>query len=458
VVRAVRGRRRSPVTTVEGYLALARRFAALGAFSHLDADGALRAAHALARALREGAGPRPGPGPGGAGGGDAAPPLAGLVVGIKDVVAVRGLPWEAGSRLLSGRRAAVDAPVVARLRRAGAIVLGKTTTHEFAIGDAVPPGEGVAGTGVHPWAAGYAPGGSSSGSAIAAAAGLCGVALGTDSGGSVRAPAASVGAVGYVPRRRARRPPAGVVALMPSLDRLGWLGQSVADVALAASGGAVPAAAIAAAGRRPLRRVGVVPEAWRELTDERILARYDAIAHTLAAEGATLVPLALTPWPRWAELWLDHAFETVRVHRALGLWPERAAEYGEGVRALLARGERTPYDRYRAARRERARLARRTDALLADVDALILPTVPFPALPARGAPPERVLSWYAFTLPWNLTGHSALTLCVGHTPAGVGLGLQVVVAEAREDGLLALGRALERRFGAPSRPAAAARP
>lgn len=417
---------------VRAYLARADRLAHLGAWSYLDRAGALAAARALEA--------RPAAGL----------PLYGLPVAIKDVVAVRGLPWEAGSAVLAGQRAREDATVVRRLRAAGAVVLGKARTHEFAIGEPVPPGPGGPGTGVHPWTPAYAPGGSSSGSAVAAAAGLCALALGTDTGGSVRAPAAACGVVGYVPRRLGGMP-AGVVPLVPSMDRLGWLARTVADVALAER---LERPDLPPPRPRLPRRAAVLPDDWRSLCDQEVLERYEVVERDLRAEGVELVAVPLGSPAELGKIWRAHAWETARAHRRRGWWPAHAAAYGPGAGAFVRAGDALPDAAYRAARRRREQWAAAVERQLAGFDVLLAPTTPFPALPASGAPNERVFAWYAFVLPWNLSGHAALSLPCGYAADGVPLGLQVVAPSGREGMLLAVARGLERRYAPPVRDAA----
>src|SRR5207244_2369567 len=151
-------------------------------------------------------------------------PLWGIPIGIKDIIDVAGTPTTANSRVLAGTVPHADAPVVARLRAAGALILGKTATHEFACGTVTP------GTS-NPWDLGRIPGGSSGGSAAALAAGHCLGALGTDTAGSIRIPAALCGVVGLKPRPGPVSL-GGVVPLAPSLDVVGPMARTAADVAV----------------------------------------------------------------------------------------------------------------------------------------------------------------------------------------------------------------------------------
>ncbi|MEZ4365104.1 MAG: amidase family protein [Kofleriaceae bacterium] len=215
----------SAAALTEGYLArIAARDGAVGAYLAVDEPGARAAAGAIdaARARGEPLGP-----------------LAGIPLGLKDLLVTRGLATTAASRMLAGWVPPYDGTAVARLRTAGAIVLGKLNCDEFGMGSTTE--HSALGTTVNPWDPGHVPGGSSGGSAAAVAAGLCSAALGTDTGGSIRQPAAHCGVVGLKPTY-GRVSRYGVVAFASSLDQVGPLGRSVADCArvLEAIAGADP--------------------------------------------------------------------------------------------------------------------------------------------------------------------------------------------------------------------------
>lgn len=302
-------------------------------------------------------------------------PLDGIPVSIKDVIDCAGLPTTAGSRLYADTPpAAADAPVVAALARAGAVCVGKTTLTEFAF--SVLGWNPHFGTPDNPRAPGHVPGGSSSGAAAAVAAGACVVAVGTDTSGSVRVPAAFCGIVG-LKTSPGRYPLDGTFPLAPSLDTIGLLARSVADIALAD-------AAITERPPVPVRELSgtrfIVPEGI--VTDDLDPAVAQAFAMALARLDAAGITVERRPV---AALDAAHAAmathgtlvgaEAARVHAALLANPERLARIDPNVRARLELSARVPEETHRALLAIREAL---TAALAADIgDAVLLcPTVP----------------------------------------------------------------------------------
>lgn len=414
-------------------LARAAAFEALGAFVVLDEEGARRQAAARDRELRSGRGR-------GA--------LHGLPVAVKDLVDVAGLPTRAGSQATDATPAEHDAPVVERLRAAGAVVLGKTATHEFAYG--------VTNRSVqNPWDGERLAGGSSGGSAVAAAIGACPLALGSDTAGSCRIPAALCGVAGMT-SRPGTLPMQGVVPLAPGLDALGFLARSADDLAFAwttlTGQDVVPATA---------QRVGAAPEAALGPVDEAVLDASARAAERLAP-GARPIEVALPALadfnPGRGALIRALALEA---HVERGWWPERAEHYGEDVAAELRRGERLDADEVREARRGLDVLAAELRRSLEAVDVLVLPTTPAPAPPREGDDPlgkrERRHAAELTRLcgPVNVAGLAAVTVFGGLDGHGLPLGVQVVA----RDEVTALGAAvaLERAAGpAPAPPLLAA--
>jgi aspartyl-tRNA(Asn)/glutamyl-tRNA(Gln) amidotransferase subunit A len=297
-------------------------------------------------------------------------PLHGVPVAIKDLVDVAGVVTGAGSPKLAGNLAARDAEVVARLRAAGAVVVGKTRTHEFAYGVLTP------GT-VNPWDETRIAGGSSGGSAAAVAAGLVPAAVGTDTAGSVRIPAACCGVVGFKPSL-GRVPATGVWPLSWSCDHVGSIAGDVAGAALlfaVMAGDPGPAATgPPPTGAGPVRVGRLVGEGLGAV-DPAVTAAMDALCGRLEAAGASLDEVSL-PLP------------AARAAVAAMVLPEAAAAhagllaatgedgYGRRVLAALRLGQSALAGEYLAGLRYRGRFAALVEALLAERAALLLPTLP----------------------------------------------------------------------------------
>lgn len=392
-------------------------------------------------------------------------PLRGAAVALKDNIATAGLPTTGGSvqraRFVPGE----DAVCWAALRAAGALCLGKTNLHEFAAGT-TNENENF-GPARNPHDPSRVAGGSSGGSAAAVAAALAPAALGTDTAGSIRIPAACCGVVGLKPTYGwvSRR---GVFPLSWSLDHVGPLAGSVRAVGLllAALGGEravgrgrpAPSGAARASGLRGVR-IGI-PWSWLEEAGESAqatggipTASVVRIAFARCLEvcrglGATLVPVDL-----------GSADFATAVNRLIAL-PESTAwhaphleaspaRYGERVRGRLLAGGFVSAEAYLQAQRLRALLARRYAAVLAGpagVHLIATPTLPLPA-PAVGAPPAEGLALLRFCAPFNLVGWPALSLPCGRSPTGLPFGLQLAAAPRADGELLQAAASLEEALG-----------
>lgn len=309
-------------------------------------------------------------------------PYAGIPVSLKDLLDVAGEPTPAGSRALADAApAGAHAPVVARLLAAGFIPVGRTNMVEFAFsGLGINPHYG---TPRSPWdrKAGRIPGGSSSGAGVSIADGMALAAIGTDTGGSCRIPAAYCGVVGYKPTAR-RVPIAGVLPLAPSLDSVGPLARSVAccaivDAVLAGTPPAPPPV-LSPSGLR----LAVAENAVLDHLAPEVAAAFDRALSALSKAGATIVR---TRFPIFEEINAVSAAggfaasEAYAWHRAL--LSEKGVLYDPRIRARIARGERMSAVDYIDLRAARARLIERFDAATAGFDALLMPTSPI--LPAR---------------------------------------------------------------------------
>lgn len=384
-------------------------------------------------------------------------PLAGMVVGVKDIIDVAGLPTGGGSLTRADAApAAWDAPVVQRLRAAGALVTGKTHTVEFAFGGW---GTNVSlGTPRNPWdrAIARVPGGSSSGSGVAVAAGLVPAALGSDTGGSVRLPAAFCGVVG-LKTTAGLLPTDGVLPLSPRFDTVGPLARSVLDAARVfaallgtdasrVAGGARLAAdpAIVAAGGVSGLRIGVldVPEVTLHRDTARVFADTQRL---LEALGAMLRPARLPrPVTEYAAMLGD--ILAADAYRHYGTLAEAEPNrLGAPVRQRIRSGRDIPAPRLLAALDCQAADQDAMRALFAEVEALLLPTTPFPA-PALDDCDER-LSPGLLTRFGNFLDLAAVSLPMGRSAEGLPIGMQIVVPGFHEVRALTIAAALEEACG-----------
>jgi Asp-tRNA(Asn)/Glu-tRNA(Gln) amidotransferase A subunit family amidase len=378
----VRAGELDPAELAERAIARARSAADLNAVVHLDENAARHA-------------PTDGP-------------LAGIPVLVKEIIAVQGWPFTCGSAVFAGRIADRDAEIVRRLRAAGAVLIGLTHSHEFAYG--CTGTSNVNGPCRNPHDPTRITGGSSSGSAAAVAAGIVPLALGTDTAGSVRIPAALCGAVGALPAR-GTLPADGVFPLSRTLDRVGVLAASVADAHYAVN--ALSGHAIIPA--EP-SRLGVLstdaPEAFRSTLD--------------ALTGVTFTEV---DWPQWTDL-AQAAFD-IQGPEAAAIHADRTRDgYQPDVVERLRVAAEVPGWRYVKAREQSARLATELGALLSTMDALIMPTSPITAPPidadeVDGQSVRDLL--LQNNRPLNATPYPALSVPI--PTAGLPLGIQVIAAD-----------------------------
>jgi Asp-tRNA(Asn)/Glu-tRNA(Gln) amidotransferase A subunit family amidase len=370
-------------------------------------------------------------------------PLERTIVAVKDLAAVRGLPLGAGSRARADAPVEVrDADVVRALRVAGAVIAGTVALHEMAFG--VTGVNDEVGFPPNPHDAGRVPGGSSSGSAVAVAEGTCDLAVGTDTGGSVRIPAALCGVVGFKPA--GRYPLDGVLPLAPTLDQVGFLAPSVAQVAAAhqAFTGDPPPAS-RAIGRADGARIGVEAAALAA-ADGPVAAAVEAALRRLRDAGCQLVDV---DWPDRAEV-LDVSTtimfaEAAAVHRRLLDGPA-ASLLGAPVAARFRAGAAIGAEEYRAARSEASgRLTGHVHQVLQGVDAVVGPTVPIVAPTVEDARRDDALPrrLVAETRLANVARAPALTIPL--PTAGLPVGLQVTAAS--DGDTLAIGSAIATLLG-----------
>ena len=381
-------------------------------------------------------------------------PLHGMPVSLKDLVDVAGLPTTAASRVRDGHRAAADAPVVARLRHAGGVIVGKTNLHEFAFGTTTE--DSAYGAAHNPYDPSRSPGGSSGGSAIAVATGMSIASVGTDTGGSIRIPSAACGIVGLKPTY-GEIPTTGVVPLSHTLDHIGPMTRTVLDAALMyeALSGRISRTAEWQPAAAPLQFV--VPEPfYMERLDPAVRARFDETCRSLVDAGhivqrGAIEHAALVP-PVYLHIVMAEAAE---YHAAtLEAVPEK---YVPAVRTRLEMGRYVLGEDYVRAMRGREALRQAVDAALAGADALLLPTLAITA-PPLGAnsvdvggikEPVRGIT-LRLTQTFNITGHPAMSIPMGLSPDGLPCGCQIVGRHGATRQLLRIALACEAQIAGGS--------
>ncbi len=418
----------SPVSLMEHFLDRAEALnPTLNAFRLLPRERALEAARASELALASGA--------------DAGP-LHGIPFAAKDIIDVAGLPTTAGSNGMLNNVPDKDATVVERLRRAGMVLMGKTNTVQFALG--APGVNRAQGTPRNPWGREHhVPGGSSSGSAAAVAAGMVPMALGTDTGGSIRIPAGLCGTVGLKPTvSQVSR--AGVFPLSETLDSVGPLTRSVRGAALVhqALHGADPRDPMTRpAVRQDLLgeldagadglRVGLAEGLFIEDQDSEVTAAIETAAETLAGLGAHVRRLAMPEARRAMEA--NPRLRISSVEAALA-HEERLPgfeAYDPTLEFRLAEGRSISGVDYLRARRATAALAEETEHALADIDVFITATTPSTARPLAevDASEESYQYWNARysrnTVIGNLLGLCAISVTCGFDERGLPIGLMI---------------------------------
>jgi aspartyl-tRNA(Asn)/glutamyl-tRNA(Gln) amidotransferase subunit A len=459
------------ISAVETTRAHLDRIAAVGdrvhAFLHVDADGALAAAQAVddSRAA-----------------GDELGPLAGVPLAVKDVIAVKGMPTTCGSKILEGWMPPYDATVSRRLREAGVVVLGKTNMDEFAMGSSTE--HSAYGPTHNPWDLTRIPGGSGGGSAAAVASFQAPIAIGTDTGGSIRQPAAVTGTVGVKPTYGgvSRN---GLVALASSLDQAGPCARTVLDAALlhAAVAGHDPLDStsidapvpdvVTAARSRDIRgmRVGVVKQFSGEGFQPGVEQRFREGVSLLEELGASVVEVdcphfdyALPAYYlilpsecssnlarfdgmryglRVGDDGAHSAEEVMALTRDAGFGAEAKRRIIIGTYALSS-GYYDAY--YGQAQKVRTLIARDFEAAFERVDVLVSPTTPTTAFPLGERVDDPMAMYLAdlCTIPSNLAGNASMSIPAGLSPDdGLPVGLQFIAPPMADDRLYRVGGAVE---------------
>ncbi len=410
--------------------------------------------------------------------GDPLPPLAGVPVGVKDVLVMKGAPATAGSKILKGYQPPYDATAVSKLEAAGAVLLGKLNCDEFAMGSSNE--NSAYGPVRNPVDTERVPGGSSGGSAAAVAANMAVASLGTDTGGSIRQPASFCGVVGVLPTY-GRVSRYGLIAFASSLDRVGPFAGNVRDAATLlgviaghdpkdATSSPAPVPDFAAESDKPVEglRVGVPAEYFAEGLDAEVRANIEKGIAGLKAAGCTVKPVSL-PHTRYAiptyylvataEASANLArFDGVRYgyrspasETLAGLYKNSREEgFGAEVKRRILLGTYALsagyYDAYyRKAQQVRRLLAEEFLRVFADVDAIVTPTAPTAAFKLGEKTGDPLAMYLAdiYTVTASLAGICGVTVPCGATAAGLPVGMQVLAAHLKEGTAFRVARAVE---------------
>lgn len=373
-------------------------------------------------------------------------PLHGVPLSLKDLVDVAGVPTTAASHVRDGHIARQDAVVVAHLKAAGAVLVGKCNLHEFAFGTTNE--ESAYGPARHPLDPTRSPGGSSGGSAISVATGMAYASIGTDTGGSIRIPSAACGLVGLKPSV-GDVDATGVVPLSWTLDHVGPLCRSVTDAAILLDGlrGTTPRPE--ATPRAASLTLGIPRGYLMDRLDPDVATAFGETCDRLRAAGVTLTDVTIPHAGDTGTVYLHIVLaEAAAYHGAtLDATPEA---YQPDIRLRLEMARYVLAEDYARALHGRQVLTAEVDAAIEGCDALLLPALAIPAPPLGttavrlGESDEPIRNaMLRLTQLFNITGHPALTIPCGATPTGLPVGAQLVGARERTSALLQVGRSVE---------------
>ena len=377
-------------------------------------------------------------------------PLHGVPIGLKDIYYTAGIPTTACSKVYEGFVPEYDATTVTLLKNAGAIMMGKTVTTEFACMDPSPT--------KNPWNPAHTPGGSSSGSAVAVATRMCPAALGSQTVGSVLRPASYNGVVGFKPTfgRVSRY---GVIPVSWSLDHVGWMARSVEDAALLMQVMAVadPKEPItvglpaddfmAGLASHSAPRIGLIRRFFYDNSDEETRKHTDGIVDQLSRAGATIEQIPLPDS-------IDTAIEDQRTIMAVEgaafhqpMYERQSQDYQPKLREMLRQGLATDGQTYSRALERRQQFTAEMQALAGKADVLLTPSTPTPALPDITNTGNTM-----FQGPWTSCGLPVITIPSGLAASGLPFGIQLASAPFSEPKLLAAARWCENVLGVELSP------
>jgi aspartyl-tRNA(Asn)/glutamyl-tRNA(Gln) amidotransferase subunit A len=420
-------RRLRPLDLIERCLEQIARFdEQVHAWVVVDKEGARREAETLGREAKRG---------------QFRGPLHGVPIGVKDIVDVAGWPTRAGSPIWEDRAPPEqDAPVVAALRRAGAIILGKTVTVEFACFDPSSTR--------NPWNLDHSPGGSSSGSAAAVALGMCLGAVGTQTGGSLVRPAAYCGIPAMKPTY-GRLSAEGVIPVSYHLDHPGPMARCVDDLALmlrcmeGAKAAPAPASPPGSDGEASPPKLGLVSQFFMDRADATVREATEAALGRLSEAGAEIERVRFRDG--FLQVRAMHrrlmAVEAAAYHRVQ--FAKDRARYGPRIRELLDEGLAVSGVDYAEALAWQRNFARRVELLLDGVDALVMPATDTPAPPLS----ENTTGTPKFQAPWSCAGLPVVSIPCGLAPDGLPTALQLVAPRGADARLLEIVAWCERQIG-----------
>jgi aspartyl-tRNA(Asn)/glutamyl-tRNA(Gln) amidotransferase subunit A len=402
---------------------------AIRAYLSVDDDAALLVARQLDREMAEGHGR-------GA--------LHGIPIAVKDVIDVEGMPTTAGSKVLAKQRSAIaDSAIIRAFRSAGAVIIGKTNTHEFAYGALTPPTR-------NPLDTRRIAGGSSGGSAAAVASGSAVVGVGTDTGGSVRLPAALCGVAGFRPRRTPVADLSGIIALAPEFDQWGLMAASAEDLEIAWR-------TLSGTQKPPAQHLRIVAPLGLDrclpMIDESVTAAFESTLSALAGSGFEIRREPLPNFVDWQPPRMAvQMSQALEVHRRAGWWPAMRDSYSDEVRRNLEVAEEKGVD-LDGARRRLGELDGRVDELLRGLTVIAVPTVPIRAplvsdvetlAYGAGARHPIVGLLAAATLPFSR--NDLASIAVPCWPEGDDLPASIQFAAPDESLVFAAARAVPWRF------------
>jgi len=381
-------------------------------------------------------------------------PLHGVPIAIKELYDIKGVPTRSGSKVRENYVAQADAAVIRRLKDAGAVILGTTTTYEFAFGFDAPPTRNA-------WNLDHIPSGSSGGLAAALAAGLCLAGVGSDSGGSIRTPAAANGVAGIKPTF-GRVSKAGITVVGWSLDHPAPMGRTVRDLAilLGVMSGIdpddpstkhvhVPDYTRGLDGGIRGMRVGLPRNYFFDAVQPAVADSVNGAVRILEKLGAVIVPITIPSMDGIIDSWLAIALAEAATYHQQSL-RSKAELYQEDVRFLLETGDQTLATTYINAQRVRFDWKSSLRETMQAVDVIVTPTLPNTAMKVGervskiGAKEESVFEVSArFCAPFNMSGFPAASIPCGFAPDGLPIGLQIIGKPFEEEIVLRVGQAFE---------------